>query len=87
MKIVSLNINSFGGDGESFEEMKKNLARKDYGGNLTKECKKDALSRWDCAISGRSIYKSILKKIDEVDADIILFQEYYINSEAAILSS
>ena len=29
MKIVSLNINSFGGDGESFEEMKKNLARKD----------------------------------------------------------
>ena len=25
MKIVSLNINSFGGDGESFEEMKKNL--------------------------------------------------------------
>lgn len=83
MKIVSLNINSFGGDGESFEEMKKNLARKDYGGNLTKECKKDALSRWDCAISGRSIYKSILKKIDEVDADIILFQEYYINSEAA----
>lgn len=39
MKIVSLNINSFGGDGESFEEMKKNLARKDYGGNLTKKCK------------------------------------------------
>lgn len=39
MKIVSLNINSFGGDGESFEEMKKNLSRKDYGGNLTKECK------------------------------------------------
>jgi len=39
MKIVSLNINSFGGDGESFEEMKKNLARKDYSGNLTKECK------------------------------------------------
>ena len=83
MKIVSLNINSFGGDGESFEEMKKNLARKDYGGNLTKECKKDALSRWDCAISGRSIYKSILKEIEEVDADIVLFQEYYINSDVA----
>lgn len=83
MKIVSLNINSFGGDGESFEEMKKHLARKDYGGNLTKECKKDALSRWDCAISGRSIYKSILKEIEEVDADIILFQEYYINSYVA----
>lgn len=83
MKIVSLNINSFGGDGESFEEMKKNLARKDYGGNLTKECKKDALSRWDCAISGRSIYKSILKEIEEVDADIVLLQEYYINSDVA----
>lgn len=83
MKIVSLNINSFGGDGESFEEMKKNLARKDYGGNLTKECKKDALSRWDCAISGRLIYKSILKEIEEVDADIVLFQEYYINSDVA----
>ena len=83
MKIVSLNINSFGGDGESFEEMKKNLARKDYGGNLTKECKKDALSRWDCAISSRSIYKSILKEIEEVDADIVLFQEYYINSDVA----
>ena len=81
MKIVSLNINSFGGDGESFEEMKKHLARKDYGGNLTKECKKDVLSRWDCAISGRSIYKSILKEIEEVDADIVLFQEYYINSD------
>lgn len=83
MKIVSLNINSFGGDGESFEEMKKNLARKDYGGNLTKECKKDALSRWDCAISGRSIYKSILKEIEKVDADIVLFQEYYMNSDVA----
>lgn len=83
MKIVSLNINSFGGDGESFEEMKKNLARKDYGGNLTKECKKDALIRWDCAISGRSIYKSILKEIEEVDADIVLLQEYYINSDVA----
>ena len=83
MKIVSLNINSFGGDGESFEEMKKHLARKGYGGNLTKECKKDALSRWDCAISGRSIYKSILKEIEEVDADIVLFQEYYINSDVA----
>lgn len=63
--------------------MKKNLARKDYGGNLTKECEKDALSRWDCAISGRSIYKSILKEIEEVDADIVLFQEYYMNSDVA----
>lgn len=45
MKIVSLNINSFGGDGESFEEMKKNLVRKDYGGNLTKECKKRCLKQ------------------------------------------
>lgn len=79
MKIVSLNINSFGGDGESFEEMKKNLARSYYDGNVYKK----ALSSWNEAINSRSIYKSILKKIDEVDADIILFQEYYINSEAA----
>ena len=83
MKIVSLNINSFGGDGESFEEMKKNLSRKDYDGNLTKECRKDALSRWDCAINCRTIYKSILKEIDDVDADIVLLQEYYINSDVA----
>lgn len=83
MKIVSLNINSFGGDGETFEGMKKYLARRFYDGNVTKACKEEALSSWNDAINSRSIYKSILKEIDEVDADIILFQEYYINSEAA----
>ena len=33
MKIVSLNINSFGGDGETFEDMKKDLARRYYDRN------------------------------------------------------
>ena len=79
MKIVSLNINSFGGDGESFFEMRKKLARKDYGGNLTKSCCDDALSRWDCAINCGSICESILEVVNKMDADIILFQEYYIN--------
>lgn len=83
MKIVSLNINSFGGDGESFGKMKETLSIKDYGGNQTKECYEDALSRWDWKISCSSIDKSILRKIDEVDADIVLFQEYYINSDVA----
>ena len=82
MKIVSLNINSFGGDVDTFEGMKKELANRYYDGNVL-EAYKEALSSWNDAINSRSIYKSILKEIDEVDADIILFQEYYINSEAA----
>lgn len=82
MKIVSLNINSFGGDVDTFEGMKKELANRYYDGNVL-EAYKEALSSWNDAINSRSIYKSILKEIDEVDADIILFQEYYINSEVA----
>ena len=82
MKIVSLNINSFGGDVDTFEGMKQELANRYYDGNVRKAYK-EALSSWNDAINSRSIYKSILKEIDEVDADIILFQEYYINSEAA----
>lgn len=82
MKIVSLNINSFGGDVDTFEGMKKELANRYYDRDVRKAYK-EALSSWNDAINSRSIYKSILKEIDEVDADIILFQEYYINSEAA----
>lgn len=79
MKIVSLNINGFGGDGESFEEIKKNLIWREYGGNHSPEACKDALCRWDV----KTDYKPILELVDEVDADVILFQEYYINSDVA----
>lgn len=82
MKIVSLNINSFGGDGESFEEMKENLANRYYDGNKI-AARKEALSEWNDAINRRSIYKSILKKIDEADDDIVLLQEYCMNSKVA----
>ena len=82
MKIVSLNINSFGGDVDTFEGMKQELANRYYDGNVRKAYK-EALSSWNDAINSRSIYKSILKEIEEVDADIVLFQEYYINSDVA----
>lgn len=82
MKIVSLNINSFGGDVDTFEGMKQELANRYYDGNVRKAYK-EALSSWNDAINSRSIYKSILKEIEEVDADIVLLQEYYINSDVA----
>lgn len=83
MKIVSLNINSFGGDGKPFFEKLKELAREEYGGKKTKLCCDDALSRWDLEINCSSICESILELVNKMDADIILFQEYYINSYVA----
>ena len=83
MKIISLNINSFGGDGKPFFEKLKELAREEYGGKKTKLCCDDALSRWDLEINCSSICESILELVNKMDADIILFQEYYINSYVA----
>ena len=39
MKIVSLNINSFGGDVDTFEGMKQELANRYYDGNVRKAYK------------------------------------------------
>ena len=83
MKIVSLNINSFGGDGKPFFEKLNELAREEYGGKKTKLCCDDALSRWDLEINCSSICESILELVNKMDADIIIFQEYYINSYVA----
>lgn len=79
MKIISFNINSFGGDGESFEEMKNRIVREEYHGVCTKEAHFVALSRWDRMVS----YKKILDLIDMEEADVIVFQEYYINSSVS----
>lgn len=76
MKIVSFNINSFGGDGESFEKMKDGLVREEYHGKCFEEAHIDALRRWDQNVS----YKKILDLVDREEADVIVFQEYYINS-------
>lgn len=76
MKIVSFNINSFGGDGESFEKMKDRLVREEYYGKCSIEANIDALCRWDQIVS----YKKILDLVDREEADVIVFQEYYINS-------
>lgn len=69
MKIVSFNINSFGGVGDTFEEMKKRC-----NGNY-----KEALIEWD----KKTNYKPILELLDSVNADVIVLQEYYINSDVA----
>lgn len=70
MKIVSFNINSFGGDGETFEEIKKYRCNGNYN---------EALIEWDKKTS----YKPILELLDCVNADVVVLQEYYINSDVA----
>lgn len=73
MKIASCNINSFGGAGETFEEVRKKC-NDNY---------KKALDIWDEKIQQFNYCKPIIELLDRVNADIVVLQEYYINSNVA----
>ena len=70
MKIISLNVNRFGGDGESFEAVKKHHTfyhdYRDY---------REALSDWDSRPKTQSI-QGIIEIVKNQIPDILVLQEY-----------
>jgi len=70
MKIISLNVNDFGGYDKHLEKYKI-----DYGYR--------AISMWDSIDKGRNV-QGILDFIDENNPDIIVLQEFDINSNEAM---
>lgn len=71
MKIYNLNVNDFGGKNNHLEEYKEL-----YGARW-------CMNKWDKEVDKTDVKEGILNNIDEYMPDLVIFQEFDINSNDA----